>query len=320
MADLAIVIPALNERDNIGDLLDDCARQEPAPDRVVVVDAGSDDGTAEYLRERSEQWPALEVVVRPGATPGAGRNAGIEHAQTAWVATLDAGSRIDPGWLGALVSAAGGSEARVSVGQAIPDAHSDFERATGWFTLRAFKPSAEAGPIGREFLPAGRSGYCFARATWKRAGGYPPELPWGEDKTMLRRMRAAGAEVVVAPEAVVRWRPRRTLAEFYSQYERYGRGDAMAGIDRQNELVPIAIYVAGALLAGRARTSPAARALLAAGIAGYLGIFVRAARRDLSLRDGLAWIPVLRVTADIAKMRGFLAASAGQAIARRRGG
>lgn len=309
MADAAIVIPVLNERDNIGALLDDCERQTAAPAQVIVVDAGSDDGTAAYARARAADWPALEVVVHPGATPGAGRNVAIERAGTALVATLDAGSRIGPDWLAALLAAVGDSEERVAVGQSIPDAHSDFERATGWFTLRAFKPSASPGPVGREFLPAGRNGYCFARVAWERAGGYPPEFPWGEDKTFLRRMRAAGAEVVVAPEAVVRWRPRRRLREFYRQYRNYGRGDAMARVDRQNTLVPFVLYAAGALLAvaGALGAWPAFVAL-GAGAAAYLGLFTLAARRDLSLSDGLAWVPLLRVTADVAKMHGMASA------------
>ena len=49
-----------------------------------------------------------------------------------------------------------------------------------------------------------------------------------------------------------------------------------------------------------------AGALLAAGAAGYLGLFTLTAARDLGPGRALAWIPVVRVTADIAKIDGLL--------------
>jgi glycosyltransferase involved in cell wall biosynthesis len=44
----AIVIPALNEVENIGALLDDFARRNPSAAEVIVVDAGSTEGTTSW--------------------------------------------------------------------------------------------------------------------------------------------------------------------------------------------------------------------------------------------------------------------------------
>jgi hypothetical protein len=195
----------------------------------------------------------------------------------------------------------------VSVGVAEADARTAFDRAVGWFTLRAFKPRDRPGPVGAEFLPAGRNGFGFTRAAWEAAGGYPPELPWGEDKLFVRALREAGFELAAVPEAVVRWRPRRSLAELYRQYRNYGHGDALGRVDRQNELVTIAIYAAGAALAVLALLgSRTAAALLAAGLAAYVSVFVIAARRALGFDRALAWVPVVRVLVDVAKVHGFL--------------
>ena len=311
---MAVVIPALNEAENLGALLDDCARQECTPAEVIVVDAGSTDGTGDLIRERGRDWPALTLVEAPAAPPGAARNAGIRAARSQAIATVDGGSRIGTGWLSALATRLAESPAAlVVVGTSEPDPRSHFERATGWLTVRAFKPPDRQGPIGTGFRPAGRNGYCFTKEAWAAAGEYPEDLHWGEDKVFLDRLRSAGREVVVTTDAVVRWRPRGSLSALWRQYSNYGRADAMAKIDRQNELVPMALYGGGLVLAVLAATGVRiAGVLLAAGAVAYLGLFVVAAAREVRPLRALLWVPVIRVTTDLAKMQGFLAWTLGR--------
>lgn len=305
---VAVVVPVLNEAETLPALLADLGAQQPPVRELVVVDAGSSDGTVALLRAAQERLPALRVLEVAGATPGRGRNEGIRETAASLLVTLDAGSRVGPGFVAAL---AGAADARtVAVGVAEPDAGNAFERAAGWFTLRAFKPPDRPGPIGPRFLPAGRNGLCFPRRAWEVTGGYPPDLPWGEDKLFARALGEAGFRLAAVPEAVVRWRPRRSLGELYRQYRNYGRGDALARVDRQNELVTIALYASGAGLAVVALFgSRTAAALLAGGAAGYLALFVVAARRSLGLDRALAWVPLVRVAVDVAKVHGFLEAT-----------
>jgi succinoglycan biosynthesis protein ExoA len=302
---VAVVVPVLNEVESLPGLLADLQAQLPPLAEIVVVDAGSHDGTRELLRREERRLPALRVLEAEGATPGRGRNKGIVAAAADLVVTLDAGSRVGPGFVAALAAAAG--PRTVSVGVAEADARTAFDRAVGWFTLRAFKPRDRPGPVGAEFLPAGRNGFCFTRPAWEAAGGYSPELPWGEDKLFVRALREAGYELEAVPEAVVRWRPRRSLGELYRQYRNYGQGDALGRVDRQNELVTIAVYAAGAVLAALALLgSRTAAAVLAAGVAAYVAVFVVAARRALGFDRALAWVPVVRVLVDVAKVHGFV--------------
>lgn len=315
-----IVIPVLDEAANIASLLDDCTAQSHPADEIVIVDAGSRDGTRELLEQRRHRWPALVVVLEDGATPGRGRNVGIRHTRGAVIATLDAGSRVGPCWLEELlrVREAGGPQ-RLTTGVTEADPWSPFEEAAGWFTLHGFKPPNRKAPLAREFLPAGRNGYCFMRSLWEAAGGYPEDLPWGEDKVFLRRVVALGTEIAVAPEAVVRWRPRRSLAEIYRQYERYGRGDALGRVDRQNELVTFVVYGAGGVLLALAlRGRRAAAVALAVAATAYLSLFVVPALLALGRGRAVMWVPVIRLAVDVAKMRGFVGGSLTACLAGRR--
>jgi hypothetical protein len=217
---------------------------------------------------------------------------------------------VGPEWLAALsapLRAVGADHPFVCVGIVEPDARSEFERAAGWFTLRAFKPLGRAAPASASYLPGGRNGLCFDRRVWERVGGYPEDLRWGEDKLFLERLRSAGIEVRTVPDARVRWRPRRSLRALFRQYEDYGRGDAIARFDRQNELIPLALYCAAAGLGVAALAGSAvAGVALAMGAVAYLGLFTTAAWRTLGPSRALAWVPVIRVAVDLAKIRGFI--------------
>ena len=308
---IAVVIPVLDEAGNIADLLRDLDAQTQRPDAVLVVDAGSTDGTREVIAALDALDPRPRVLVAPGATPGTGRNAGIDASGADVIATVDAGSRVGPGWLEALATPVLADAAAVSTGLAVADAETSFERAAGWFTLRAFKPADAPGPVGASFRPAGRNGLCFRSAAWRRAGGYPEALPWGEDKRFLESLRDAGCVVHFAPAAEVRWRPRSSPAEIARQYHRYGRGDAMARIDRQNELVTLAIWTSGAFLGARAlRGRRGSAALLGVAATAYLGLFTRSAARELDDPAAVAWVPGIRLIVDAAKISGFLSQTA----------
>ena len=85
-APLTVVIPTLNEASQIGD----CVSGLSWAGEVIVVDAGSTDGTAKAAMAAGAR------VLNGVAGIAAQRNAGIEAAQNEWVFALDADERIGP--------------------------------------------------------------------------------------------------------------------------------------------------------------------------------------------------------------------------------
>jgi glycosyltransferase involved in cell wall biosynthesis len=86
---VSVIIPTLNEERHVGALLSDLAAQTGAPDEVLVVDAGSEDGTREVVG----RFPFAKLL--EGEPPTAcGRNLGGRSAKGNVLIFLDADARL----------------------------------------------------------------------------------------------------------------------------------------------------------------------------------------------------------------------------------
>ncbi len=95
---LSIVIPVLDERDNIAGLLDEIACVEGLPEyEIVCVDDGSQDGTLAVLSAKLRTMPRLRVLAHPRRSgQSAAVRSGVKAARGAWIATLDGDGQNDP--------------------------------------------------------------------------------------------------------------------------------------------------------------------------------------------------------------------------------
>jgi dolichol-phosphate mannosyltransferase len=88
---ISLVIPTLNEVDNIAPLLARIAQGVPAPDQIIFVDDGSTDGTRERIRSLASSLP-VELIERDAPSLGlAGAViAGARAAAGEWLVVMDA--------------------------------------------------------------------------------------------------------------------------------------------------------------------------------------------------------------------------------------
>ncbi|MEZ0491254.1 glycosyltransferase family 2 protein [Kineococcus sp. TBRC 1896] len=85
VADVTVVMPAMNRAHLIGRALESIAEQTVRPREVIVVDDASTDDTVAVAREHGAT--VIELPVNGGSGPA--RNRGIEAATTEWIAFLD---------------------------------------------------------------------------------------------------------------------------------------------------------------------------------------------------------------------------------------
>jgi GT2 family glycosyltransferase len=106
---VSVVIVNWNGRHLLGECLDSLRAQSFRDFEIIMVDNGSRDGSAEYVRAR---YPAVTLVELPENTGFAGgNNAGIRIARGKYVALLNNDTRTDPEWLASLVREAEASPA-----------------------------------------------------------------------------------------------------------------------------------------------------------------------------------------------------------------
>lgn len=221
---VSVIVPALNEEQSIVPLLEALAGQTVTPAEIVVADGGSSDRTRELVRNFAARSavPVLLVETERGL-PGRNRNLAINRASREWVACVDAGTRPRRDWLERLCEAAGREpRARVVFGQYEALAHSFFTRAAA--VVYVPPPGAPVRSTASMMLH---------RAAWEAAGPFREDLRSAEDLLFFRALDAAGVHATHAPDALVAWELRPTLASTFHKFQTYARHNMRAGLGRE---------------------------------------------------------------------------------------
>ncbi len=306
---VSVICTVLNEGESINKLLTSLTQQTTPPNEIIVVDGGSTDNTVARLKSFADTHHLpLNVISAPGANISQGRNIAIEAAIHPIIASTDAGVRLDNHWLEELIKPFQNSPAPAVVsGFFIPDPHSAFEVAMGATVL---PQASDINPA--TFLPSSRS-IAFLKSSWETAGRYPEWLDFCEDLIFDFKLRDESGPFAFAPKAIVYFQPRSTLRAFFKQYYQYARGDGKADLWRKRHAIRYCTYLVALplLIILGGLISPW---WLLGGIAGALGLFYTPYKRlnklwgSLSIIEKLqsmAWIPIIRITGDIAKMMGY---------------
>jgi len=305
---ISVIVTVKNEERSIHELLNSLMAQTRPPDELVLVDGGSSDGTVSIVEGYREASPfPIRIIAEERANISRGRNLAIAAATHGLIASTDAGVRLSLNWLADLASPLEEDRADVVSGFFAADPRNSFEAALGATVLPAL---SDIEP--RDFLPSSRS-IAFRKEAWVAAGGYPEWLDYCEDLIFDLALRDQGIRFAFAPSAVAHFRPRSSLRSFFRQYYHYARGDGKADLWRKRHAIRYATYLMAlpGLLIMATAWHPLWWFPLLLGAAAYLRDPYRRLRAFLGpygFQDRLKailWVPIIRVTGDIAKMAGY---------------
>jgi glycosyltransferase involved in cell wall biosynthesis len=263
----AIVTTCLNEGDSITQWISDIDNQSAAPDEVVVVDAGSTDGTFEALQNwRSERF-RINVISLPKCSVAQGRNAAIRATDAEIIASTDMGCRLDPLWFEKIVEPLHTVPGTEVVAGNYSAELSSLQSAVAWADYYYYGKFENVMKEG--MLPGSRS-IAYRRKVWDDLGAYPEDLRYAADDTVFAlQIRKANYRVAMAPGAVTRWRRHIPWSRYRREAFLYGRGNGEAGLpllrspssDWSSWWFPVAVFHGALRLMGRHSWSNAAKAL-----------------------------------------------------------
>ena len=189
---------------------------------VVVVDNGSSDETAAVARAWAGRLAVRTVAAnrRPGINVA--RNVGAVAACGDLLAFCDADDQVAPGWLEALVDAAGAAD--LVGGRLDEEALNQHPHAP-----RRPRHPRDRLPTALDFLPfAPGANLAIWADVLGTLGGFDERFVLGNDDVDLAfRAQLAGWRLGYAPAAVVAYRHRRRGHELFLQFRNYGRTEPL---------------------------------------------------------------------------------------------
>lgn len=183
---VSVILPVFNGEQFLAQALSSVLEQEHRPLEIVVVDDGSEDGSAELAR----RFPETRVVSQKNAGPAAARNRGIREARGELIAFIDADDVWVPG--------------RLAWQLETLKARPDVEMVMGAVGLQL--PNQEQPEP--DSYPIFHFGALLCRRTlFDRVGCLDEALRFGEDLDWIMRVREQAVPMAVDKRVAMLYRP-----------------------------------------------------------------------------------------------------------------
>jgi len=232
---ITVVIPARNERDNIGRCLASLQAQRYPVElfEVIVVDDHSDDGTADVVNSCGMKnvrciklADAVQTDKKIIAYKKAALAAGIAAAGGTLIITTDADCTAEPQWLTTIAACYEATKPAMIVAPVIYSSDSSLLQVfqlIDFMSMQGITGAAAQLKLGNM---SNGANLAFSREAFNRVGGYEgiDHMASGDDYLLMMKIQRAypgGIFYLKSQEAIVSTPPQPTWREFISQRIRW---------------------------------------------------------------------------------------------------
>lgn len=205
----SIIIPTLNEEHYIGDLLNCLVKQVSATVEVLIVDAGSEDKTAEVVSKVIALNPhvRLRFLVADKRGVSAQRNLGARLAESERLLFLDADVQVKPNFLEATL--------RELDKRGLELATCQFEPMSTRVDDKMLYAMASIYIATLQYIEPVSMGWCIfsTKIVHNAIGGFDEKMKFGEDYDYVVKAKRAGYKLKVLQNGKVYISVRRLNAE-----------------------------------------------------------------------------------------------------------
>lgn len=204
---VSVVIPLWNGLRWLSGCLGSLARQTVAPDRIIIVDNGSTDGSRAYVRRHHPEVELLSLEHNTGFASAANR--GVAHSDTEFVVLLNTDVVLEPDWMARMAGRLRDDPGAGSVACKLLQLDSPGMVYDAGDVLRRDGACEQRGRFGRDDgrwdAPGEVFGACAAAALYRRsalaeAGGFDERyFAYIEDVDLALRLRLAGWRCLYEP-------------------------------------------------------------------------------------------------------------------------
>lgn len=202
------------------------------PDEIVIVDAFSDDGTWEAIKNWAKEDSRITAIQEDGAAAH-GRNVAIQNAKYEHIISTDMGVGVVDCFCEEIMRPfEDNPNIKLVIGSSYIDTNSirSIVAKTERYINSAVVAKRKSGGKSSGSLGGNRAS-AYEKSIWEECGRLPEDLTfYADDSTLFRQFRQAGYPYAYAPKAKVYWGRPEKLKQFWKEAFNYGRGDGEAAI------------------------------------------------------------------------------------------
>ncbi len=230
---ISVIVTCFNAAETIDNCIRSVTSQNYPNTEVILVDAGSTDGTTSQALKVAGNRANFKLIVDESATtPARGRNKGAGAASGEFLAFTDSDCVAEAGWISALVNPENWKERVGAVGgktvfTEIPHEKGMLSALHGALVTRLGSGGSveffDRPKLGSaKSLPA--CNVMYPSKIFKTSGGFDESLRYCEDSCLSAHIRRAGFRLVYTPKAVVYHKHRNSVRQFVRWMFDYGKG------------------------------------------------------------------------------------------------